>query len=168
MMPHERYGVPFWVVTNGEKLAVSADTRRVLEVYRIPVLESPIVDIKGGMGGRVLNQLVLEDGTSVPARYAMVAMGLYRVYNDLAAKLGMELEAEGPPETRHVLIDMRGESSVKGAFAVGDMARRRDGEPVMKQVYTAQEYAVRAVDAIDGRLRRERRAAALAAQAGPP
>lgn len=41
-------------------------------------------------------------------------------------------------------------------YAVGDMANRED-EPLMKQVYTAQEYAVRAVDTIDHRRRKKMR-----------
>jgi hypothetical protein len=39
---------------------------------------------------------------------------------------------------------------------------RRPDEPVMKQIYTAQEYAVRAVDAIDARRRAAFREAAIA------
>lgn len=45
--------------------------------------------------------------------------------------------------------------------AVGDMVKRRDGEPVVKQVYTAQEYAVRAVDTVDRRMRAAARSVAL-------
>ena len=49
-----------------------------------------------------------------------------------------------------------------GLFCVGDMAKRRDGGPLMKQVYTAQEYAVRAVDTLERRARAERRRRLLA------
>ena len=38
---------------------------------------------------------------------------------------------------------------------------RRDDEGVMKQIYTCQEYAVRAVDSIDSRIRRTKRSAVL-------
>jgi thioredoxin reductase len=41
---------------------------------------------------------------------------------------------------------------VGGLFAIGDMTRHRE-RPIMKQVYTAQEYAVRAVDKVDARRR---------------
>jgi hypothetical protein len=44
---------------------------------------------------------------------------------------------------------------------VGDMSRHRGGTPSLKQIYTAQEYAVRAVQAIDRRAREARRALAL-------
>jgi thioredoxin reductase len=80
------------------------------------------------------------------------------VYNDLARQLGATLMDEDHPiEERHVRIDHRGQTDVRGLFAIGDMAKRPD-EPVMKQVYTCQEYAVRAVDTVDRRRRsRERR-----------
>lgn len=91
-----------------------------------------------------------------------MALGLHRVYNDLARDLGAELaDAELPEGERHVLIDWKGETSVRGLFAIGDMVKRGDGEPVMKQVYTAQEYAVRAIDSIDRRMRSARRSKLL-------
>jgi hypothetical protein len=40
------------------------------------------------------------------------------------------------------------------------MTTHEDG-PIRKQVYTAQEYAVRALDRIDARLRSARRSATL-------
>jgi hypothetical protein len=49
---------------------------------------------------------------------------------------------------------------------IGDMSRRRGAGPSLKQIYTAQEYAVRAVNAIDGRLRRARREAILRRRGG--
>ena len=54
------------------------------------------------------------------------------------------------------------ETSVRGLFAVGDMSRRRGDAPSLKQIYTAQEYAVRAIQAIDRRIRAERRKEILA------
>ena len=50
-------------------------------------------------------------------------------------------------------INDRGETTRKNLFAVGYMAMRED-EDVMKQVYTSQEYAVRAVETIDWRRRK--------------
>jgi len=93
----------------------------------------------------------------------MVAMGLHRVYNDLARQLGAEIDAaDGPEDVRHVLVDdATSETSVRGLFAVGDMSRHRGGTPSLKQIYTAQEYAVRAVQAIDRRERAARRARVL-------
>jgi thioredoxin reductase len=61
-----------------------------------------------------------------------------------------------------VLVDQHSETSVPDCFAVGDMTTHEDSR-IRKQVYTAQEYAVRALDRIDGRVRAARRAAVLQA-----
>ncbi|MCB9916273.1 MAG: FAD-dependent oxidoreductase [Planctomycetes bacterium] len=168
LMLHERYRGRPLLLTNGEAPAFSARTRRLLELYGGELCEERIVDVDDGPAteaakGAQMHGLVLESGRVVRARFAMVALGLYRVYNELARELGAELEAgEGAPETRHVLIDdATSETSVRGLFCVGDMARRRDGGPLMKQVYTAQEYAVRAVDTLERRSRLARREATL-------
>jgi hypothetical protein len=46
------------------------------------------------------------------------------------------------------------------------MSRRRGEAPSLKQIYTAQEYAVRAIQAIDRRLRAARRKEILARRQG--
>ncbi len=159
MMLQERYGSACCLLTNGAEPEWSEESRRVLEAYGIGVHRDRITDLTGDGDG--MRALQLENGEAVEVRFALVALGLYRVYNDLARQLGAELADPGKPEEeRHVLIDRRGETSVPGLFAVGDMATRAD-EPVMKQVYTAQEYAVRAIDSIDHRRRRRMRAAKL-------
>ncbi len=165
---HERYGVAVTLLGNGAPLAASADTTRVLAAYGIEFRPSRIVEILDGEArpkGASLRGFRLEDGETVEARFGMVALGLHRVYNDLARQLGADLDPkdEGPDELRHVLVDdATSETSVRGLFAVGDMSRRRGPGPSMKQIYTAQEYAVRAVLAIDRRRRVARRKAILA------
>ncbi len=159
MMLHERYGSACCLLTNGAEPAWSARSQQVLDRYGIGLHRQRLTDFGGdGEGMRTIH---LEDGEPVEVRFALVALGLYRVYNELARALGAELADPDKPEgERHVRIDARGETSVPGLFAVGDMAARAD-EPVMKQVYTSQEYAVRAVDSIDSRRRRRDREAAL-------
>ncbi len=159
LMIHERYGSTCCLLANGEPPSIEPRTRRLLEHDRIALHLSPLVDILGAPGAPAgsLRGFLLEDGTRVEVAFALVSLGLYRVYNDLARALGAELADEGrPDEMRHVRIDSRGQTSVRGLFAVGDMASRAD-EPVMKQIYTAQEYAVRAVDTVDRRRRLRRR-----------
>jgi thioredoxin reductase (NADPH) len=166
LLLHERYGVSVTVLGNGEALEARAETRRLLHAYGVAFREPRLVEILDGETGRKgesLRGFRLEDGTEVQARFGMVAMGLHRVYNDLARQLGAELDAaDGPEEVRHVLVDdATSETSVRGLFAVGDMSRHRGGAPSLKQIYTAQEYAVRAVQAIDRRARAARRARVL-------
>jgi thioredoxin reductase (NADPH) len=166
LLLHERYGVAVSLLGNGEALAVKEETQRLLEAYRVAFRGARIVEIGDGETGRKgesLRGFRLEDGTEVKARFGMVAMGLHRVYNDHARELGAELDAaDGPEDVRHVLVDdATSETSVHGLFAVGDMSRHRGGTPSLKQIYTAQEYAVRAVQAIDRRERAARRARVL-------
>jgi thioredoxin reductase (NADPH) len=164
LMLHERYGIPVALLTNGERVEAGEKTRALMAAYGLRAFESRVVDILDGDGegkkGTSLRGFRLEDGTVVEARFGMVVMGLYRVYNDLARQLGAELDPrDGPDEgKRHVLVDdATSESSVPGLFAIGDMSRRRGSSPSYKQIYTAQEYAVRAVNTIDLRRRRARR-----------
>ena len=174
MMLHERYDTPVTILTNGEELGSSADSMRLLEHYGITVQTSRIVDLydvtegaevpeKKPKKGTALHGFLLEDGTRVDSRFGLISLGLFRVYNDLVRELGAELEVSENPETeRHVVVeDHSSETSVRGLFAVGDMSKRRDGGPLMKQVYTAQEFAVRAIDTIDRRRRSARRRAIL-------
>ena len=161
LMFHERYGIPVTLLTNGEKVEAAERTRALLAAYGIRALESRVVEILDGEGdakkGTSLRGFRLDDGTVVEAKFGMVVMGLYRVYNDLARELGAELDArDGADEgKRHVLVDdATSETSVPGLFAIGDMSRRRGASPSYKQIYTAQEYGVRAVNAVDLRLRR--------------
>ena len=160
MMLHERYQSAAALLTNGEPPAWSSDSAKLLEAYGVAVHQARIVDL--GSSKEALESIDLEDGTSLRVRFGLVSMGLFKVYNELAIQLGAELGDEGKPsEQRHVQIDARGETSVRNFFVVVDLAQRPD-EPVMKQVYTSQEYAVRALDVVDSRMRKARRAAALA------
>ena len=161
LMVRERYDAGVTLITAGEPITWSEERGRLLGLESVRVIDKKIVDIHGEDKGATLRGLTLEGGEKVEIDLAFVAMGLYRVYNDLARALGADLEeSDAPPEVRHVLVDHRGETSRRGLFAIGDMARGRAG-PLMKQIYTAQEYAVRAVDSIDSRRRRARRAACL-------
>lgn len=160
MMLHERYESAAALLTNGESPAWSSDSGTLLKAYGVAVHQARIVEIGSTADG--LGPIELEDGTRLSVRFGLVSMGLYKMYNELAIELGAELGDEGKPDTqRHVQIDARGETSVPNLFVVGDLAQRAD-EPVMKQVYTSQEYAVRALDVVDSRMRRMRRAATLA------
>ncbi len=169
LLLHERYGVAVTLLGNGEALEAKEETRRLLDAYGVAFQGARLVELLDGepdRKGESLRGFRLEDGTVVPARFGMVAMGLHRVYNDLARQLGAELDpADGPDDVRHVLVeDATSETSVRGLFAVGDMSRHRGGTPSFKQIYTAQEYAVRAVQVIDRRERAARRARVLAAR----
>ena len=151
LMLAERYDSVCCILANGEERAIEPRTMRLLERHGIPIHDGRLVEVMGKPDA--LHGFRLEDGTEVAVDYAFVSLGFHRIYNDLARELGAALhEKDGPDHLKHVRVDRHAETSVPGLFAVGDMAMRSD-EPVMKQIYTAQEYAVRAVDLIDRRRR---------------
>lgn len=156
MMLYERYSVPVTLITNGENPAFSKDRQALLDYYEIDIMRDPIVGLMSA-GARRLRGFIFEDHNTLEVKFALVSLGLHKVYNELAIQLGARLmDEDQPEEKRHVWINHKGETSVANFFAVGDLVKRED-EPVMKQVYTAQEYAVRAVDSIDFRRRKANR-----------
>lgn len=156
MMLYERYAVPATIITNGETPVISDDRRQILNYYGVEIITEPIVDLMSE-GVQQLHGFKFETHAPLEVKFALVSLGLHRVYNNLARQVGTRLmDEDQPEEKRHVWINHKGETSVGNLFAVGDMAKR-DDEPVMKQVYTAQEYAVRAVDTIDARRRKAMR-----------
>lgn len=165
LMIRERYDANVTLLTAGDAPTWNDERNRLLELEGVTIHAGALVDIHGEDKGATLRGFTLEGGKRIDVELAFVSMGLHRVYNELARSLGADLEETGAPdELRHVLVDRNGETSVPGLFAIGDMTRRRD-EPVMKQIYTVQEYAVRAVDTIDRRRRRAYRTALLAGKA---
>ncbi len=160
LMLKERYGNQAVILTNGITPAFSTQIQNLLTAYQIPVIENVITGILSE-GVKALHGFEFDDHEPVPVRFALVALGLHRVYNDLAVQVGARLmDNDQPVEKRHIWINAKGETSIRNLFVVGDAAKR-DDEPVMKQIYTAQEYAVRAIDTIDHRRRKQIRSRLL-------
>ncbi len=160
LMLHERYGNKVFLLLNGADLQISEKRAEAIQAYGLEIIPDAITDLLSETP-KNLRGFVFSSHSAVHVDFALAALGIHRVYNDLARQVGAELaEPELPDEKRHILIDWRGETTVPNLFVVGDAARRRD-EQIMKQIYTAQEYAVRAVDAIDLRRRLKQRAQAV-------
>ncbi len=153
MMIRERYHAPVTLLTAGEEPAWGKRRQRLLAAMDVEVVPGRLVDVRGQDKGATLHGFTVEGGREIDVELAFVVMGLYRVAHQIVDGLGVELEENDlPEEERHVLVNEDRETSVGGLFAVGDMTRHRE-RPIMKQVYTAQEYAVRAVDKVDARRR---------------
>ena len=152
-MIRERYDAPVTLLTAGEEPTWGERRQRLLTAMDVEVVHGRLVDVRGKDKGATLHGFTVEGGRNIDVELAFVVMGLYRVAHQIVHGLGVDLEENDlPEEERHVLVNADSETSVGGLFAIGDMTRHRE-RPIMKQVYTAQEYAVRAVDKVDARRR---------------
>lgn len=143
----ERYNPPaVTILTNGQQPEFGADTQKLIDLYRIQVLTSPIREIKGEEKGRILKSFLLEDGREIPADISFVALGMI-VYNELALQLGADVDERG-----FVKASDTGESSVPGLFVAGDLKAN-----TKKQIYTSWDSAVNAASAVNQKLRTEKR-----------
>lgn len=145
IMLKERYDLPeLWVLTNGKPFQGNLEVKSLLDKYQIAVIEDPIEGIIGdpktGLEGFQVK------GETIPVTKAFVALGSI-VYNDLAKQLGAELDRRD-----HLLTSEKYETSVEGFYAAGDLVSGKK-----KQVYTAWDMAVDAVDDIDRKIRAARR-----------
>jgi thioredoxin reductase (NADPH) len=145
VMLKERYDLPeLHVLTHGRPFEGDERISGLMERYGIRVHTEEIREILGDPRKSLEGFRVGEHVVEVP--YAIVAMGSI-VYNDLAKQLNVRLSDNG-----HIIADSRGETSVPGFYAAGDLVEGRK-----KQVYTAWDLAVDAVDSIDGKIRRLKR-----------
>ena len=144
---HERYGTPeMTILTNGKEPDFQADTLKLLKLYSIRVLTSPIESIQGDEKGKVLKGFLLQDKNVVEAEMSFVSMGML-VYNELAKQIGAELDERG-----FVKSDANGLTSVNGFYVAGDLKANS-----RKQIYTAWDNAVASVNAINQIVRMNRR-----------
>lgn len=145
IMLKERYDNPkLWVLTNGKPFNASEQVRGLLEKYKIEIIEEEIQEILGD-AREGLKGFRFRD-TSIETSKAFVALGSM-VYNQLAKEVGVKLN-----ERDHVIVNDKNETSVEGFYAAGDLVAGRK-----KQVYTAWDDAVDAVDAIDEKIRIRKR-----------
>ncbi len=152
IMLHERYSPPaMCILTHGEAPQFDAELRELLALYEIQVESAVIASVDGDAKKGELTGFTFADGRRIPAQMSFVALGML-VYSELAKGLGAELDARG-----FVKADAQGQSTVPGLYVAGDVMAA-----TKKQVYTAWDTAVNAVDAINQKLRAEKRALKLA------
>ena len=143
----ERYEIPQMVVlTNGEEPEFSDEVKKLHQVYNVEVEQAAITDVIGNAKELILDGFKLADGKQVESEIAFVSLGML-VYNELATKLGAEVDGRG-----FVKTNGKGETSIKGFYAIGDLQA-----DTKKQIYTSWDMAVDALDDIDNKIRRELR-----------
>lgn len=141
VMLKERYDLAdLHVLTHGQPFDVSQELRDLVDRYQIKVSEEEITAVTGnpkeGLEGFELGD------KKIAVTKAFVSLGSI-VYNELAKKLGVELN-----DRDHVITNEKGETNVPGFYAAGDLVAGKK-----KQVYTAWDMAVDAVDDIDLKIR---------------
>ncbi len=147
IMLHERYFPPeMTIITNGKEPNFQEDTLKLLNLYNIRVLTSPVQEIQGEDKGKTLKGFLLEDQNVVQAQMSFISMGMI-VYNELALALKAEVDERG-----FVKTDANGLSSVPGLYVAGDLRAN-----TRKQIYTAWDGAVGSANAINQILRSNRR-----------
>lgn len=147
IMLHERYHPQsFFILTNGEKAVFSADTQKLIDLYGIQVREEPIIDVFGQKEAGILEGFTLEDGTDIETDICFISMGMI-IYNELAKQLGADLDERG-----FVKGDEAGLTSVPGLYVAGDLKAN-----TKKQIYTAWDNAVNSANAINLKIRVNKR-----------
>jgi len=104
----------FTICTNGPDELT--DTEREALQQKVSLFDSPIrhIDSKDG----IVQQVILEDGTSIPCRGIFFKPNLV-TGSDLPRAIGCEIS-----ETGMVVVDQLGKTNVPGVYSAGDSASR--------------------------------------------
>lgn len=146
VMLKERYqNKKLYILTNGENFDAPDELKTLLAKYGIEIVTESIVSILGDPKKELTGFDLGTRQIHVPK--AFVALGSI-VYNGLAKELGVDLSSR-----EHLITNEKGETSVPGFYAAGDLVQGKK-----KQVYTAWDMAVDAIDDIDLKIRTEKRA----------
>lgn len=132
------------ILTNGIPTTITEETALQLDKHGITLKHDPIVEIIGDAKARIMTGFRLESGETVTAEVGFVSLGI-RPNNTFALALGAEVDDRGL-----VLTDEHCESTVSNLFVIGDLRANS-----MKQIFTAWQHAVDAMQEIDRRLRAE-------------
>lgn len=141
----ERYQLPsMTLLTNGHEPNLPSALLQKMADKNIRIVKEPILEVLGSKARKQLSGFKLESGEVVAAEIAFVSLGI-RPNNQLAVQLNANVDAKGL-----VITDSNGESSIPNLFVIGDL---RSGS--LKQIYTAWQHAVDALQVINCRIREE-------------
>ncbi|USG67887.1 NAD(P)/FAD-dependent oxidoreductase [Brevibacillus ruminantium] len=130
----------FTICTNGPDELTDAQ-REELSQHGVPVFESPIRSIESNDG--IVQQVVLENGTTVPCRGIFFKPELV-TGSDLPRAIGCDITEAGS-----VVVDQFGKTNVPGVYSAGDAATR------MHQAIAAASMGSFAAAAINNELNLE-------------
>ena len=144
---HERYQPEtLTIITNGEQTSFAEDASKLIQSYNILVETSPVKEILGEEKGKVLKGFELDNGKTILTDITFVSLGMI-VYNELAIAAGAAVDERGFVKTDEV-----GLTNVPGLYVAGDLRANSK-----KQIYTAWDESVNSANAINMKLRQERR-----------
>ncbi|EQC46953.1 NAD(P)/FAD-dependent oxidoreductase [Bacteriovorax sp. Seq25_V] len=147
VMLKERYQTPSMsILLNGAKAEFDDDVKELIDLYKIEVFESEIIEVLGDKKTGVLEGYRFKSGRQLQSEFTFVSLGTI-VYNELAKEIGAEIDNRG-----YVVTDSKGMTRVENFYVAGDI---RAG--FKKQIYTAWDMAVDTVDDINRKIRAERR-----------
>lgn len=113
-----------------------------LAAKNIKIVTHPIQEVLGNKELKELSGFLIENGKIVKAEIAFVSLGI-RPNNELALQIGAKSDEKGL-----IIADDHGETNVPNLFVVGDLRSNS-----LKQIYTAWQNAVEAVQTINRRIR---------------
>jgi len=144
---HERYSPPnMTILTDGKNPEYSEKVKKLLKHYHIDVITSGLDGVKGDKSKGNLEGFYFCNGSYLPVDFAFISQGML-VYNKLALSLGTDTDERGFVKTNN-----KGESSINDLYVAGDLRAN-----TKKQIYTAWDTAVDALDDINGKIRNRKR-----------
>lgn len=144
---HERYNPnSMSILTNGEEIKLSEKEKKLCELYNIKIHTQKIIDIRGNAKEKNLEAYIFEDQSEIKTDFSFISLGMI-IYNELALSLGADVDERGFVKTND-----KGLTNVENLYVAGDLRAN-----TKKQIYTAWDTAVDAADAINSKLRREKR-----------
>jgi len=147
VMLKERYQTPSMsILLNGEKADFDNDVKELIELYKIEVFDSEIIDVLGDKKSGKLEGYKFKSGRQLQSEFTFVSLGTI-VYNELAKSIGAEVDGRG-----YVPTDSKGMTNIENFYVAGDI---RAG--FKKQIYTAWDMAVDSLDDINRKIRAEKR-----------
>lgn len=130
----------FTVCTNGPD-ELTEEERAELRLHQVPLFDAPIRRIDSTDG--IVQQVVLEDGTTIPCRGIFFKPVLV-TGSDLPRALGCELTEAGM-----VVVDEFGKTSIPGVYSAGDVASQ------LHQAIAAASKGAMTAAAINNELNKE-------------
>ena len=143
----ERYQLPsMTILTNGEEPNFDEDVKVLIKLYKIKIISEEIIEILGDTKRGELKGFKTQSGQEITAQFAFISLGTM-VYNQLAVSLGATIDNRG-----YVISNEKGMTNIDNVYIAGDI---RAG--LKKQIYTAWDSAVDALDDINSKIRLKKR-----------